>query len=653
MFHLGLRCPMPLADHETARASRAARVGRRTRWRDLLKPRRASNLVRAGSVRRRSRRASRLRAQDTEAYAFLVGALIDASTLARAIGVARRWRAPPHTVLIALGWITADAYCSALASQLGVGRWDGSQAARAGQTEIEATAYRPDELAVVVGVEARADRAVVLCVRRVIHPAILADSQWQAVAIMQAAQALKLRHPELSAGTAMWLWQRLASAIGCGMLLGGVAIAPAESLAVLSGLIAFPFVLVTALRLLALWHLVMPGQTMGDRGRQPAIPDAALPVYSVLVPLYDEAEIVDELVAALAALDYPRDKLDILIILEADDVATRVSFERVRLPTHMRILVVPSGQPRTKPRALNFALLHAQGDFVAVYDAEDKPEPDQLRRAYAVLRDRPETIGCVQARLNIYNAKASWLTRQFTIEYSALFDGMLPTLERFDLPIPLGGSSNHFPRHLIEALGGWDPYNVTEDADLGVRLARRGWRVAVIASTTWEEAPEHFGDWLKQRTRWLKGWMQTSLVHMRRPLRLMWELGERRFLSLQALLVGLVLSALVHPWFYVLIALEAWRGRIFDFPESFIAQSLWGLAALNLLVGYSVVMLLGVAAAFRRGHLSLAIHIVFLPVYWLAISLAAYRALYQLIRDPYLWEKTPHARSTRGARAAS
>lgn len=208
----------------------------------------------------------------------------------------------------------------------------------------------------------------------------------------------------------------------------------------------------------------------------------------------------------------------------------------------------------------------------------------------------------------------------------------------------------HFPRHLLEALGGWDPFNVTEDADLGIRLARRGWRVAVIGSTTWEEAPNRFGDWLRQRTRWLKGWMQTWLVHMRRPLHIIAELGERRFLSLQALLVGLVLSALIHPWFYVLIAVAAWQGRMLEFPETFLAQALWGLATLNLLVGYSVVMLLGIAAAYRRGHLSLVAHIVLLPVYWLAISLAAYRALYQLVRDPYRWEKTPHSRNSRAWR---
>lgn len=166
----------------------------------------------------------------------------------------------------------------------------------------------------------------------------------------------------------------------------------------------------------------------------------------------------------------------------------------------------------------------------------------------------------------------------------------------------------------------------------------------MIASTTWEEAPRYFRDWLKQRTRWLKGWMQTTLVHTRRPFRLMRELGDIRFLSLQALLGGVILASLVHPWFYVVVAVEAWRGDLMRFPESLIAQSVWGLAALNLLVGYGVAMLLGLIAALRRGHLALAMHVVFLPLYWLAVSLAAYRALFQLLRDPFPWEKTPHRR---------
>lgn len=187
---------------------------------------------------------------------------------------------------------------------------------------------------------------------------------------------------------------------------------------------------------------------------------------------------------------------------------TQHALRHAALDPHMQVLVVPEGEPRTKPRATQYALQFAQGDYVVVYDAEDAPEPDQLRRALAALRAGGKHMGCLQAQLNIYNSDASWFTRQFTVEYTALFDCILPALERLQLPVPLGGTSNHFPRAVLDAVGGWDPYNVTEDADLGIRLARQAWHVGVLPSTTWEEAPPTFRVWKGQRTRWLKGWMQ-------------------------------------------------------------------------------------------------------------------------------------------------
>jgi cellulose synthase/poly-beta-1,6-N-acetylglucosamine synthase-like glycosyltransferase len=303
---------------------------------------------------------------------------------------------------------------------------------------------------------------------------------------------------------------------------------------------------------------------------------------------------------------------------------------------------VPDGEPRTKPRALNFALLHASGDYVVVYDAEDMPEPDQLHRALARLKSAPR-VGCVQARLNIYNSDESWLTRQFTIEYTALFDCILPTLERLGLPVPLGGTSNHFPRRVLEKAGGWDPYNVTEDADLGIRLARLGLKVEVLPSTTWEEAPRTFTVWRGQRTRWLKGWMQTYLVHMREPLRLLRELGVRRFLGLQVLMGGLILSALVHPWFYVLAVLDA-AFQVLSIPAETIAgRVLWWVGLFNLVAGYVTGVALGGVAVAGRGRLGLASHALLMPFYWLLISFAAYRAMWQLLKAPYLWEKTEHS----------
>lgn len=248
----------------------------------------------------------------------------------------------------------------------------------------------------------------------------------------------------------------------------------------------------------------------------------------------------------------------------------------------------------------------------------------------------------MQAQLNISNSNASWLTRQFTIEYTVLFDCILPTLERLELPVPLGGTSNNFPRAVFDSVGCWDPFNVTEDADLGIRLARCGWHVGVLASNTWEEAPSTFRAWPGQRTRWLKGWMQSYLVHMREPRRLWCELGARRFVGLQLLMGGLILSAPVHPWFYVLLALNSWHGQLSSMPETVLGQSLLLIGVFNLIAGYLSAIRLGAAARARRGQRRLSVHAVTMPLYWLVISLAAYRAIWQLASAPFYWEKTEH-----------
>jgi cellulose synthase/poly-beta-1,6-N-acetylglucosamine synthase-like glycosyltransferase len=233
-------------------------------------------------------------------------------------------------------------------------------------------------------------------------------------------------------------------------------------------------------------------------------------------------------------------------------------------------------------------------------------------------------------------------SRQFTIEYSALFDAVLPALARLSLPVPLGGTSNHFRRETLIAVGGWDPFNVTEDADLGFRLARQGWRTAILGSTTWEEAPVAFGQWIKQRTRWLKGWMQTYLVHTRQPWRLNAELGLRGALGFHALMGALILSALVHPLFYGLLAYHAWAGELLA-PSGTIAGTVfWTIACTNLAAGYISSILVGAVSAWRRRRRDLVHSALFMPVLWLLMSAAAYRAVYQLFRDPYLWEKTEH-----------
>lgn len=398
-----------------------------------------------------------------------------------------------------------------------------------------------------------------------------------------------------------------------------------------------PFAGVVVIRGLALWHALTssPAPTPIRVGRSG--PESSLPSYTILVPLYREREVVPHLVASLAALDYPAHKLQILFLTEATDTPTRRALLAAHLRGHMAVVTVPEGLPRTKPRALNHALAMATGEYVVVYDAEDEPEPDQLRRAAAAFRCGGQGLGCLQAQLKIYNARQCWLTAQFAIEYAVLFGLVLPALQRFNLPIALGGTSNHFPRQVLLSVGGWDAFNVTEDADLGLRLARLGWQVGTLPSATFEEAPSSLRAWFGQRRRWLKGWLQTALVLTRHPWRLWCQLGTRRFLAVHLLLAGMLLSALVHPIYLAILAYAL------CLSDSTMASTMWWMGLAVFVAGYGVSISLAAIAAARSPHRGcLMRHILGIPLYWLLISLAAYAALWEYARRPFHWNKTPH-----------
>jgi cellulose synthase/poly-beta-1,6-N-acetylglucosamine synthase-like glycosyltransferase len=362
-----------------------------------------------------------------------------------------------------------------------------------------------------------------------------------------------------------------------------------------------------------------------------------LPTYTILVPLYREANIVPDLVAAMAAIDYPRSKLQILLIAEADDGETLSALRQHAAMPPFEIVTVPAMLPRTKPKALAFGVPFARGDMVVVYDAEDRPEPDQLREAAAAFAADP-TLGCVQARLTPDNSE-SWLARMFTIEYAANFEVLLPSLARWRVPLPLGGTSNHFPRAVLQHVGAWDPFNVTEDADLGIRLTRFGYHSQTIASRTYEEAPVRWRDWLPQRRRWIKGWLQTALVTLRRPKP---RLRPVHALLVHSLITGAVLSLLAYPISLLLLPGALWSVELRAWPQSALG---WLFLSVNV-VNLAAFLLASAIAGFRglkaTGSLHLAVWITTLPAYWLLMSLAAWQALFWLLRDPFQWEKTAH-----------
>jgi cellulose synthase/poly-beta-1,6-N-acetylglucosamine synthase-like glycosyltransferase len=379
----------------------------------------------------------------------------------------------------------------------------------------------------------------------------------------------------------------------------------------------------------------------GDRGgAPPPLDDFDLPVYSIIAPLKREANVVSQLIQALDGLDYPKYKLDIKIVVERDDSQTLAALAQMRLPSRYDIIVAPPGAPATKPRALNIALPLARGDLIVIYDAEDVPAPDQLRRAAARFAE-DETIDCLQARLVVQNVDVSWLTKLFAIEYAALFDIVNPGLASLGAPIALGGSSNHFRTSMLRQVGGWDAWNVTEDADLGLRLARFGGRVATMDSDTQEEAPSHFKPWFNQRRRWLKGWFQTLAVHLRSPRRLVRELGPLRALEALTLMLGAVLGALLGP---ALLAYTTWRGLT---GELFAAPTAWQavvniMTLLLMFLGFQAILIPIVLSLHGRGLQRLYRSLPLVPLYYCLISLAAWAALPELVLRPYYWSKTEH-----------
>ncbi|MEN9263806.1 MAG: glycosyltransferase [Gloeomargarita sp. GMQP_bins_44] len=371
--------------------------------------------------------------------------------------------------------------------------------------------------------------------------------------------------------------------------------------------------------------------------------DEELPVYTILVPVYNEPAIVSMLIKGLGQLDYPKEKLDVLLLLEENDRVTIEAAKAAHPPRYIRFIYIPDSQPKTKPKACNYGLAFAQGQYLTIYDAEDIPDPDQLKKAIIAFRKGPPNLVCVQAALNYFNRDENFLTRMFTLEYSYWFDYLLPGLDRLGLPIPLGGTSNHFRTDRLLELGGWDPFNVTEDADLGIRASQRGYRVGVIDSTTYEEANCRLKNWIRQRSRWIKGYMQTWLVHNRNPWRSLRTLGLGNWLAYQFFVGGTVVCFLSNPllwllFIYAAISRAPWLEQLF--PGWILYVSLF-----NLLLGNSIGIYLNMIAVFRRKYYSLTPYALLNPVYWLLHSAAAYMALWQLFTKPFYWEKTIHGLS--------
>jgi cellulose synthase/poly-beta-1,6-N-acetylglucosamine synthase-like glycosyltransferase len=436
-------------------------------------------------------------------------------------------------------------------------------------------------------------------------------------------------------------------AAGCGVAttaIGGV-FAPLETFFGLALLLGPLFLGLILLRLAASIERSAPDLWRSHRWR---IDDARLPVYTVAVPLYRELAVLRQLTDALGALDYPAAKLDIRLLIEADDTAMRSTLAQMALPPHFCVTVIPPGFPRTKPRALNLALLEARGTLFTIFDAEDIPDPQQLRMAAARFLGGPKDLGCLQARLVIDHAEEGVLPGLFALEYAGLFEVLNPGLLQFQLPIMLGGTSNHFRTEALRTVGGWDAWNVTEDADLGFRLVRAGYRIGDLPSTTREEAPISIPAWLKQRSRWIKGYIQTLVTHSRAPLRLVREAGLAATFAFLSLVFGTVATALGYPAFAVAALIAYWDGSLFE-PVGTVATLTSVVALAVWLLGSVALFVPPIVGALRRGSPGLLLLVPLLPLYYALVSVAAWMALYEYFNRRFAWNKTEHGLALRRA----
>ncbi len=363
------------------------------------------------------------------------------------------------------------------------------------------------------------------------------------------------------------------------------------------------------------------------------------PRVSVLLPLFREDRVIPALLEALEGLTYPKELLDVKILLEENDDTTRTALAKAILPHWAKVLTVPADTLQTKPRAMNYALPFCTGSIIGIYDAEDRPDPDQIDKIAAHFMAAPAHVAAVQCNLDFYNTDANWLSRCFTIEYSAWFRVIMRGMQRMGLPLPLGGTSVFMRRNALEKLGGWDAHNVTEDADLGMRLARFGYRCEMVDSTTWEEANKVPVGWVKQRSRWIKGFIITWLTQMRHPRKLLNDLGFIGFIGLQVVLLGTATAFLLAPVFWAM-----WLG-VLGYEWGFFALMpawFWQFTFIGLLAGEAVMMAIAALAIHKKRKYSLLPFLLTMPLYWPLGTIAAYKALYEIFFAPFYWDKTSH-----------
>lgn len=588
--------------------------------------------------------------------------LITADQLEKAVQLQKEWGSGLGDVLKAKGWVKSANYGKMLAKFHGMPFVDFDQdpadpalvktAMLNLYLEHLVTPYRRKDGRLVVALTDKSDAAREFAIRQFgadidFVLACKFDIMWHLQACGKehfsetAVHALSFAMPGKSAKQVFTLPQLASIGLVVGTLFAILVYWPTESLIALNLFLGLFFIVNFFFKALLAW--VGSDKRVDTRITEEMIAnvdDSMLPMYTVLVPMYKEAKTLPVIAASLRRMDYPKAKLDVKLVLEEDDHETIQAAKDLGLESFFEIIRVPHSLPKTKPKACNYALNFARGTFLTIYDAEDKPDPQQLKKALITFWNSPEDVICVQARLNYFNANENWMTRMFTLEYSIWFDYFLPALDILRIPIPLGGTSNHFKMDKLREVGLWDPYNVTEDADLGLRITQLGYRVTVVNSTTLEEATSRLGNWIRQRSRWVKGYMQTYLVYMRNPISAYKKLGHVGFWGFQMFIGGTILMNLMLPlmygaYIYWLITLTMELDPYF--PPIVLYMSLF-----NFLVGNGFFIYVYMLGAFKRHQYSLIPFALTSPIYWMIMSVSGYKGLWQLIFNPFYWEKTQH-----------
>ena len=473
-------------------------------------------------------------------------------------------------------------------------------------------------------------------------PAPFPDSAFVAPdqALDVACHALERRSPAYSARVILVRWQRLLLVAGIVSSLAGLVLLPGPTGVVLVGLLAAFQLWALVFRLLVFRRGARGGRMVRVTDEEArAVPEGQLPTYTVLVPVFRGSR-VEELIEVLERIDYPRDKLDIRLLVETGDSGTVAAAEALRPRAHLSVIRVPRADPRTKPKACNYGLLTGRGVLCTVFDAEDRPDPLQLRKAVVALERLGPGYACVQARLGFHGPSRNLLARWSMLEHEIRFGNLIPGLVDASAPVALGGTSSHFRVAALRTAGAWDPWNAAEDADLGVRLCRTGYRVGALDSTTLEEPNPDPINWVRQRSRWYKGQLQTFLVHMRSPRLFAEQAGWRAVADTTVLVAGGPLLGLLNGLFWILPL--TWFVPRNPIVAGLFPPLVHHLALLCLLAANLSVIYVNLYAARVMGRPDLLVAALLSPGYWLLAGVAAIKAVVQLIRHSFRREKTIH-----------